>query len=80
MVRASVVARSVDAARAAGQTAQTRHTNRRTSLVLGGARGIALMTSGELTAAGRHFMRVTGQPLQRPSDWQGSPFIVGHAT
>ena len=73
MVRASVVARGVDAARAAGHTAQTCHTNRRTSLVLGGARGVALMSGGKLTAAGRHYERVTGQSLQRPSDWQAPP-------
>ena len=80
MVRASLVARKVDAARAAGHNVHTRHTNHRTSLVLGGVRGVVLMASGELTAAGRHYERVTGQSLQRPPDWQGSPFIVGHVT
>ena len=67
----------VDTALAAGHVPQTRRTDRRTTVALG---GIPLMINGELTAAGRHYEASTGRALTRPTDWQGAPFIVGKIT
>jgi hypothetical protein len=69
--------RRVDEARTAGHLPQTKRTDRRTTVSL---RGINLMINGELTVAGHHYETSTGRPLARPTDWHGTPFIVGRVT
>ena len=81
---------AVSRAVAAGHTVREVRTASRASLVLAppgapSGRGrpagtIALMIAGRKTHAGEHYERETGQPLVRPADWLGAPFIVGNAS